>query len=136
MRLIDADLLKEDLSKFYDGWMTARELIDSQPTVELLKEKQPRVLTFEEVINHYSVPEEIKDDFDKRIDYQMDIEPLYWDFPIGNADSFIVHWRGFESIGSYIERWKPDYGLSWRCWSAKPTDEQRKAVPWKDGDGE
>lgn len=104
--------------------------------LELLKEKQPRVLTFEEVINHYSVPEEIKDDFDKRIDYQMDIEPLYWDFPIGNADSFIVHWRGFESIGSYIERWKPDYGLSWRCWTARPTEEQRNAVPWKDGDGE
>ena len=41
MRLIDADLLKEDLSKFYDGLMTAKELIDSQPTVELLKEKQP-----------------------------------------------------------------------------------------------
>ena len=34
MRLIDADLLKEDLSKFYEGIVTARELIDSQPTVE------------------------------------------------------------------------------------------------------
>lgn len=42
MRLIDADVLKEDLSKFYDGIVTARELIDSQPTVELLKEKQPK----------------------------------------------------------------------------------------------
>ena len=40
MRLIDADLLKEDLSKFYDGIITARELIDRQPTVELLKEQQ------------------------------------------------------------------------------------------------
>ena len=34
MRLIDADMLKEDLSKFYDNIVTARELIDSQPTVE------------------------------------------------------------------------------------------------------
>ena len=23
------------------------------------------------------------------------------------------------------------YGKKWRCWSAKPTDEQRKAVKWK-----
>ncbi len=24
----------------------------------------------------------------------------------------------------------PEYGKSWRCWSAQPTDEQRKAVKW------
>ena len=34
MRLIDADLLKEDLTKFYDGIATAKELIDSQPTIK------------------------------------------------------------------------------------------------------
>ena len=37
MRLIDADLLKGDLSKFYEGIVTARELIDNQPTVEQQK---------------------------------------------------------------------------------------------------
>ena len=34
MRLIDADSLKEDLTRFYDGEVTARQLIDEQPTVE------------------------------------------------------------------------------------------------------
>lgn len=34
MRLIDADFLKEDLTRFYDGEVTARQLIDKQPTVE------------------------------------------------------------------------------------------------------
>lgn len=34
MRLIDADFLKEDLTRFYDGEVTARQLIDEQPTVE------------------------------------------------------------------------------------------------------
>ena len=24
------------------------------------------------------------------------------------------------------------YGKKWRCWSAKPTDEQRQAVKWDD----
>lgn len=33
-RLIDADALKEDLTRFYDGEVTARQLIDEQPTVE------------------------------------------------------------------------------------------------------
>ena len=34
MRLIDADFLKEDLTRFYDGEVTARQLIDEQPTIE------------------------------------------------------------------------------------------------------
>lgn len=24
-----------------------------------------------------------------------------------------------------------DYGKRWRCWTARPTDEQREAVPWE-----
>lgn len=34
MRLIDADALKKDLTRFYDNEVTARELIDEQPTIE------------------------------------------------------------------------------------------------------
>ena len=33
MRTIDADALKNDLSRFYDGEVTARQLIDEQPTI-------------------------------------------------------------------------------------------------------
>ena len=33
MRLIDADALKKDLTRFYDNEVTAKELIDEQPTV-------------------------------------------------------------------------------------------------------
>ena len=33
MRTIDADALKEDLTRFYDGEVTARNLIDEQPTI-------------------------------------------------------------------------------------------------------
>lgn len=32
MRLIDADALKADLTRFYDGVVTAKQLIDEQPT--------------------------------------------------------------------------------------------------------
>ena len=38
-RLIDAEVLKEDLTRFYDGEVTARQLIDEQPTVELEPKK-------------------------------------------------------------------------------------------------
>lgn len=33
MRPIDADVLKEDLTRFYDNEVTARDLIDDQPTI-------------------------------------------------------------------------------------------------------
>ena len=33
MRPIDADVLKEDLTRFYAGEVTAKKLIDEQPTV-------------------------------------------------------------------------------------------------------
>lgn len=33
-RLIDADALKEDLTRFYDNEVTARKLIDEQPTIQ------------------------------------------------------------------------------------------------------
>ena len=32
-RLIDADVLKQDLTRFYDNEVTAKQLIDEQPTV-------------------------------------------------------------------------------------------------------
>lgn len=34
MRLIDADVLKKDLTRFYDNEVTAKELIDEQSTIE------------------------------------------------------------------------------------------------------
>lgn len=34
MRPIDADALKTDLTRFYDGEVTAKQLIDEQPTVD------------------------------------------------------------------------------------------------------
>lgn len=34
MRLIDADALKKDLTRFYDNEVTAKQLIDEQPTIE------------------------------------------------------------------------------------------------------
>lgn len=34
MRAIDADALKKDLTRFYDNEVTAKQLIDEQPTIE------------------------------------------------------------------------------------------------------
>ena len=53
MRPIDADALKEDLTRFYAGEVTARNLIDEQPTIggwisveERLPEEDKDVLAY------------------------------------------------------------------------------------------
>ena len=41
-RLIDADVLKKDLTRFYDGEVVARKLIDEQPTVDAVPVRHGR----------------------------------------------------------------------------------------------
>lgn len=36
MRLINADALKADLTRFYDNEVTAKQLIDEQPTIDAI----------------------------------------------------------------------------------------------------
>lgn len=42
--------------------------------------------------------------------------------------------RGYEPYATDdADTWNPEiYGKAYRCWSLKPTDEQRKAVKWDD----
>lgn len=97
--------------------------------IEALTEQEPRVLTLEEVIKHYSLPPVFVDDLSAQEDYLQDISPLYFDFQ--QCDSLAVHWRGYQSVRKYLDDWKASYGINWRCWTARPTDEQREATPWE-----
>lgn len=37
-----------------------------------------------------------------------------------------------ETPGAFLYCERPDeYGKTWRCWTARPTDEQRKEAEWK-----
>lgn len=43
----------------------------------------------------------------------------------GEDEGIIIHvLDGFEGLRTAV------YGKTWRCWTARPTEEQRKAVPW------
>ena len=35
-----------------------------------------------------------------------------------------------QQLGGEWMRWD-DYGITWRCWTFRPTDEQRQAVKWE-----
>ena len=90
--------------------------------LELLKEQEPRVLTLEEVHEMawdycYLEEEVIKDKVLQIYTGKYRIKCITW-----------------PSIASCVLTFGDDaYGKRWRCWTSRPTDEQRKAVKW-DGD--
>ena len=105
-------------------------ILQQQERIKELEATQTaRVMTLEEVKKHYSLPPVVLDDLCWQEDYLQDIEPLYFDFPV--EDSFAVHWRGYQSVRKYLEDWQASYGQKWRCWTQRPTDEQREAAKWE-----
>lgn len=88
--------------------------------ISLLKAQGPRVMTLEEVrdkADHMYLEKHSKTGSD-----------LYGCAIRGDWDGY-----GIELLmGEYDtarERWS-DYGKTWRCWTSRPTDEQREAVKW------
>lgn len=93
----------------------------------LLTAKQPRVLTLEEVPDAAFCYLEFK--------AYGTIEPAIF------GEAFFddtVAFTTLEDGRDYLDL--SDYCKVWRCWTARPTDEQREATPWgeppKEGDGE
>lgn len=105
------------------SWMRAAE-----DAIALLKAQEPRVMTYEEVVEHYSLPPVFSDDLGMQEDYLKDVEPLYFDFP--TPDQWDLHWRGADQVNWYLKEWGAGYGKIWRVWTGKPTEEQRRETPW------
>lgn len=90
-----------------------------------MKDNEPRVLTLEEVMQY--------------IGYSEKIPPKSWEKLLlwtesRNGTGVISGYRDVENLRNLIDMDGIDGTYiaykHWRCWSAKPTDEQREAVPW------
>ena len=87
--------------------------------IALLKAQEPRVMTLEEV--------------------EQSIKPVWIEGGVvggtwGMAHKILTTIIEFIANGGYtifpgfaIE----EYGKTWRCWTSRPTDEQREAVKWE-----
>lgn len=85
----------------------------------LLKAQEPRLLTLDDVAAWVRQK-------------PLDREPIYVEVKdlLGTWGAWMV-----DEIASYLPETDLSselYGKTWRVWSAKPTDEQRKAVSWND----
>lgn len=86
--------------------------------VELLRMQEPRILALDEI---------------------KEGEPYWFEASGDFVRPVICLHREDDAIKKYItfvwlygtSSWEmEEYNVGWRCWSAKPTDEQRRATPW------
>ena len=95
---------------------------------DLLKAQEPRVMTLEEVQTSEGC-----------------MKPVFFEMNSEHNTPDVFSWRTVKHIkpivGGYIyildnvgfssAVHSEYYGKIWRCWSARPTDEQREAKPWQ-----
>lgn len=90
----------------------------------LLKEQEPRVMTVDEV-------RDCVDYVWSEIFTPMNERRCLIYCPIGQNQGYSEMADLHEDSGqSWARRWD-NYGKTWRCWTSRPTEEQRKAVKWE-----
>lgn len=93
--------------------------------IALLKAQEPRVMTWQEIVD--TAPQmpfiwlESKENNDRVFQSIL--------FKTWLLDS-IVTIITVMTQGWLFEGYHVDYGKTWRCWTSRPTDEQREAIPW------
>lgn len=98
------------IATMYAG--TVQMTIDA---LSLLKAQEPRVMTLEEVAKWIDIPDESKD-------------PIFVEY--GRKMKFgHSGWRT-QFFGFSPKFHAKIYGVELRCWTSRPTDEQREAVKW------
>lgn len=97
---------------------TCREVID------YLNEQEPKVMTLSGVRNlKESTPVWLED-----VDKKDVIGALFMgDYSVMKCVDFAIvrNWEFERVMADYM-----DYGIRWRCWTSRPTDEVRRATPW------
>lgn len=84
----------------------------------LLKAQEPRVMTLEEVLGGDECWIETRNGICGYGDAVL------------TGDGELVDFYRSRNINTFDFY---EYGLSWRCWTFRPTDEQRKVTPWETG---
>ena len=90
-----------------------------QDALALLKEQEARVLTKSEAISY---PEK------QNAFSESDKAPLFVEYK--KPQPYFVKWMLADNVYLWMNELSMDYGKEYRFWTSRPTEEQRKAVPW------
>ena len=95
----------------------------SKDALELLKDQQPKVLSKEDVAKHDVVWMETNKD---------EIFPVLVNGATGNPKSKIHYYVHLYGVDGYIVGFPMFlYNRTWRCWTARPTNNVRMNTPWE-----
>ena len=100
-----------------------------QDALALLKEQEPRVMTLEEVLAMKFddvVYVEVVPTHTVLSAIVLDVIPKLPEIGIG-----VVQFRQAPTWNGINNADLSYYSKTWRCWTSRPTDEQRKAVKWE-----
>lgn len=112
------------IDKTYMIPMKCKEII-MRDALELLKEYQPKVLIMEDVPKYDVVWMETDKD---------EIFPALVNGATGDPKSKLHYFIHLYGVDGYIVGFPVFlYNRTWRCWTERPTEKQRKAEPWKGG---
>jgi hypothetical protein len=96
------------------------ELLTVNELIALLKAQEPRVMTLEEV---------------NALDWDycyLEQERLPGKEYRGMLGKYIMTCVTWPSItAAKISQGMDNYGKTWRCWTSRPTEAEREAIPWE-----
>ena len=118
------ETLKQDIPKII-SWQYDDQLQNTVGNIELaitlLKAHEPMVMTLEELLN---LPK------DTPVFIVENNGECGWNVYYGIDEENDVCFCGFKASADYYDT--ESYGEFWRCWTSRPTDEQREAMSWND----
>lgn len=108
----------------YDAGQPYNACVESllKDALELLKAQEPRVMDADEIV--------------------LSAEPSKWLWVERRGDYCAEAYKAGKTVRGLIAfecetpcaflycEYPGEYGKSWRCWTSRPTDEQREATPW------
>lgn len=121
MRPIDADAVKKSIKRALGGASFPHLMavivgqIDKAPTIQ---SDEPRVIDISEI---YTA---------KKLDVWIEDKSENIVCPLMLIETEMTNKSQTAFFYPMLVRSIKAYGKTWRCWTARPTDEQRKAVEW------
>lgn len=119
-------LSREDLLENVESVLSGQNEEVYQALEEVRDYLQPRVMTLEEVLENagkIGLPCWVEDHIE-------DIDGTFLFPAVVISDDTYVQYTGNAYYEGAIYHWA--YNKRLRCWTSKPTDEQRRAVKWDD----
>ena len=107
-------------------WVFVRGTV-VRAALQLLKAQRARVMTLEEVKSTCRVGERLTEDEKAALEEEG---PIYMEFRA--EDGYKQHWRNRLDLRDWAngQGFERSYDAIYRCWTSRPTVEQREAAPW------